>query len=259
LGTYTGTLNVKNDDPVNDSIEIPVTLHVVEPAFGVALDGVYVGSGIPGEIVTYELVVTNMSNGPVDSFDVEVGTSVFPALADVTEVGPLGPGETAIFHVAVEIPESALPGESDAVEVTVTSQGDATMSDSATLTTSVSGTYGVTLTAAVTEGSGFPGGMVAYTVHLMNSGTLQDTIDLLVLDVETGWEVQLDEDSFDLAGGASVDVTFHVLIPAGASSGDWDIFTLQAVSSHDPTKWNEVEFTTTVTVPQIYLPFINKP
>jgi uncharacterized membrane protein len=257
-GDYTGTLKVKSEDPVNKSIEVPLMLHVVEPAFGVDLGGDYALSGLPGEIVNYTLVVTNLSNGPIDSFDVAVGTSVFPALPDVTEVGPLAPGESATFHVAVEIPESAMGGESDAVEVMVTSQGDSTKFDTAILTTSVTGGYGVTMTAEVTEGSGFPGGAVAYTVHLVNSGSFEDTIVLNALDVEPGWEVQLAEDSFDLAGGESVDITFHVLIPAGAEVGDWDIFTLQAVSSNDPSKWNEVEFTTTVISPQIYLPFINK-
>jgi hypothetical protein len=258
-GDYTGTLRVKNDDPENGSIDIPLMLHVVPAAYGVDLSGDDALSGVPGEIVQYTLVVTNSSNGPSDTFDISVGASVFPALPDVTEVGPLAPGESATFHVAVEIPVDAMGGESDAVDVTVTSQGDDTKSATATLTTSVTGTYGVTMTSEQTEGTGYPGGSVAYTVHLVNSGSLPDTIELNVLDVDPGWEVVLVEDSFDLDAGESVDITFHVMIPVGAETGDWDIFTLQAVSSHDPTKWNEVEFTTTVAVPQIYLPFINKP
>ena len=118
------------------------------------------------------------------------------------------------------------------------------------------------MTSDQTESNGFPGGAVAYTVHLMNSGSLADTITLEALEVEPGWDVVLDEDSFDLAGGESVDVTFWVMVPAGASVGDFDVFTLQAVSSHDPLKMSEVDFTTTViesAQPQIYLPFINKP
>jgi hypothetical protein len=259
-GDYTGTLKVKSDDPVNKSIDVPLMLHVVPPAFGVDLSGDDAQSGIPGEIVMYTLVVTNSSNGPMDSFDVAVGSSVFPTLPDVTTIGPLAAGDTTSFNVAVEIPVSSLPGESDAVDIIVTSQGDDTKSDVATLTTTVLGEYGVLMTAENTEGSGEPGAMVAYTVHLTNIGTLQDTIVLTYYDVAPGWEVQLDDDSFDLAGGESVGTTFHVLIPAGAASGDWDAFMLQAVSWHDPSKWNEMEFTTTVvvTMPQIYLPIINR-
>ena len=58
--------------------------------------------------------------------------------------------------------------------------------------------------------------------------------------------MQLAQDSFDLEGGESTLTSLQVLIPAGAMQGEADSFILRATSSHDPSKWDELEFTTTV-------------
>jgi hypothetical protein len=52
-------------------------------------------------------------------------------------VGPLAAGASAVLEVYVTIPAAALDGQTDAVVVMLTSVGDATKSDSVTLTTTV--------------------------------------------------------------------------------------------------------------------------
>ncbi|MFU8771452.1 MAG: M28 family peptidase [Anaerolineales bacterium] len=216
--------------------------------YGVELSGDDAQEGIPGETITYTLSVTNVSDLWTDTFDLSLGDAEFPTSLETDQVGPLDPGATAEFQVFVEIPQDALPGEMDAVEVTATSQGDSLKWASATLTTTVGGSYGVLLDSDQTEAAGPPAGSVTYTVTLTNSGSLQDTILLSYHDVRPDWEVLLDQDSFDLAGGESVETSLQVFIPAEAQQGDWDTFTLEAVSIHDPAQQDEIEFTTTVIV-----------
>jgi uncharacterized repeat protein (TIGR01451 family) len=214
--------------------------------YGVELSGDDAQEGIPGEAIAYTLTVTNVSDLWSDTFDLSLGAADFPTSLETDQVGPLDPGASAEFHVTVEIPPDALPGETDAVEVTATSQGDSSQWASATLTTTVGGSYGVVLESDQTEGEGPPAGSVTYTVTLTNSGSLQDTILLSHHDVDPDWEVLLDQDSFELAGGESVQTSLQVFIPAEAQQGDWDTFTLEAVSIHDPSQQDEIEFTTTV-------------
>lgn len=214
--------------------------------YGLALSGDDALTGIPGETITYTLSVTNVSNARIDTFDIALGPADFPASVDTDLVGPLDAGASAEFHVTVEIPQDALPGEMDAVEVTVTSQGDSSKWESAILTTTVSGSYGLMLETDQTEAEGLPGGVVIYSVTLTNSGSLQDTLVLSYHEVDPDWEVLLDQDSFDLAGGESVHTSQQVFIPAEAQQNDWDTFTLEAVSIHDPAQQAKIDFTTTV-------------
>jgi PKD repeat protein len=214
--------------------------------YGVWLSGDDEQIGIPGETLTYTLTVTNASSGFVDSFDVSLEPSIFPTFVDIEVVGPLEAGASAEINVTVEIPETALPGEIDTVEVSATSQGDSGKWASAVLTTTVSGSYGVQLSSDETEASGPAGSAVTYPFTLSNTGSLIDTLVLTTLDVHPDWEVQLALDSFELAGGESVVSSLQVLIPEGAEPGDLDSFTLQAESGHNPSLYDAIEFTTAV-------------
>jgi N-acetylneuraminic acid mutarotase len=90
------------------------------------------GEGKPGEVVTYTLAVTNTGDTP-DAYSVLV-TSTWEAEAPEV-VGALDPGESASLVVTVEVPAGAAPDEAGTTMVLVTSQGDPTQSDSASLTT----------------------------------------------------------------------------------------------------------------------------
>jgi len=91
-------------------------------------------SGDPGTTVTYTLRVTNTGN-TTDMFSVIVSGNTWVTTADPTTVGPLAAGESADVMVTVDIPTSAVGGDTDSATVTITSQADATRSASSTLTT----------------------------------------------------------------------------------------------------------------------------
>ena len=93
--------------------------------------------GIPGQIVTYTLVVENLGTAS-DTFAVDL-TSNWTAEAPV-EIANLTGCSQVILTVTVEVPASALGGMSDVATVVVTSLGDPAQSATAQLMTQATGT-----------------------------------------------------------------------------------------------------------------------
>jgi hypothetical protein len=112
-------------------------MNVVEPAYGVEVSADQVGSGEPGGVVTYTVTVTNTSNFAADSFNVTLGSHAYTTTLSTALVGPVPMGGTATFVVTVVIPDDALDGDSDTVQITVTSVGDPTKSAITNVTTNV--------------------------------------------------------------------------------------------------------------------------
>jgi hypothetical protein len=135
--SYTATLNVKSNDPMHGRLAVPVTMNVVEPVYGVQVSADQTGSGEPGTVVTYTVTVTNTSNFAVDSFNVTLGTHAYTTTVSTAVVGPLAMGASATFVVTVHIPTTALDGDHDTVQITVTSVHDATKTALVTVTTNV--------------------------------------------------------------------------------------------------------------------------
>jgi hypothetical protein len=121
---FTGSLIIKNDDPANPKIVVPVTMNVVAPVYGVAMSADQVGSGEPGDVITYTVTVTNTSNFATDSFNLTFSGNVYVTTLSTAVVGPLAIGESATFVVTVTIPDDALAGDQDTVQITATSVGD---------------------------------------------------------------------------------------------------------------------------------------
>jgi uncharacterized membrane protein len=246
-------LKVKSDDPFNDTIEIPVTMTIAAPAFGVSVGDDLGLSGPPASTVTYQVTVMNTSNGPTDSFDLAVSGNVWTTTFSAAEVGPLAPGESATIDVVVEIPADAAPGETDAAVVTATSQGDAAVSDAATLTTTVTGEYAISLEPATPNASGAPSATVEYILTLTNLG---DATTAEVAASGNAWDVTLPVTSFDLEAGETVEVTVQVSIPAGAADGDSDVASITATGLGGATAASELTTTAAVGTKFVYLPLV---
>jgi hypothetical protein len=247
-------LKVKSDDPVNGTINIPVTMTVAAPAFGVDVGPDQALSERPAKTVTYQVTVMNTSNGPEDTFDIEaVSGNGWTTTAPAT-VGPLGPGESETIDVVVAIPSDAVPGDTDAAVLTATSQGDSGVSDSATLTTTVTGEYGVVITPPEAAATGLPGEMVTYTLSVMNTGDVTATFGITY----TGntWAVQLSDTSLEIGAGESVELLVSVSIPVAAENGDSDGVTVSANGIGGAT--DSSVLTTTVLIPTrfVYLPLV---
>jgi subtilisin family serine protease len=124
LGIYTATLSIVTNDPVNNRINIPVTMYVVDTVYGVALDpAMAMGAGDPGDSVDYTLTITN-TGGETDTFDLMLSGNAWDSDLSTDSV-TLAAGESTTFVVTVQIPAGlAGGGHSDSVTVTAVSTND---------------------------------------------------------------------------------------------------------------------------------------
>jgi hypothetical protein len=117
-------------DPTASATTTLTTTAIIPGNAGVTLTGDQTGAAEVGETVTYTVQITNTGT-VTDSFAISLGTSAWTVSSSTTQVGPLGPGQTATVEIYVTVGA----GASDRVDVTVTSQHDPTVSATATLTT----------------------------------------------------------------------------------------------------------------------------
>jgi uncharacterized repeat protein (TIGR01451 family) len=128
-GTISNMVEHQTDNP--GSQVAMASADVFVNGYGVELSDDDAMSGMPGEVVTYTLQVTNTGN-VLETFDVVVSATWTTTV--YTSIGLL-PGEMMDVPVAVSIPADAADGDSDLATVTVTSQVDSAATASADFTT----------------------------------------------------------------------------------------------------------------------------
>lgn len=170
----------------------------------------------PGEMVQATFTVTNTGQ-QTDTFTVTLSGGVWKIVAPET-VGPLGAGTSAALPVTVTVPSNALYGAAD--EWTVTSQGDAAQSASATLHTTADAMYGVMLVPPEYFRNGNVGATVVYSLVLTNTGNVSDTY-VLALSGAT-WTTTLAPEGVVLEPAQSAPVTVTVTVPLEAPTGITD-------------------------------------
>lgn len=134
-GVYNAVLQVLTDDPVNPSINVPITLTVTAaPVYGVALTpATDATSGNLGDVVTYTLTITNDGN-MADTFDLAASGNANATTLSQNSVA-LAAGASTTVEVYVTVPAGANDGDFDVVTITATSQGDPGQSAASVLTT----------------------------------------------------------------------------------------------------------------------------
>ena len=92
--------------------------------YGLAIEaGRTTRSAAPGGAVSYQVRVTNQGN-VADTFNVAVTGNAWPVNA-LAVIGPLAAGAYGDLDVTVQVPVTAMPGESDTATVSIASQADA--------------------------------------------------------------------------------------------------------------------------------------
>jgi len=84
------------------------------------------GAAQPGSTASYNFQITNLGTQD-DYFSVQItGNNWVTVFPSVNPIGPLIPGESALFAVTVEVPEDAEEGTQDNAILTITSHGNST-------------------------------------------------------------------------------------------------------------------------------------
>jgi PKD repeat protein len=239
-GSYQVVLTVTDNLGLSNSDSLAIT------ANGVSLPTNQSAEGAPGESVTYTLMVNYIGSEPSATFDIGmVITGAQWTVEAPTSIGPIPSGGNAPLTIVVHVPTQAVPGEQSVTAVTLTSQGNPGMYATTQLTTSipVPVASGVELFTAESEGRGWPGDSVIFTLTLTNTGSLTQTF---TLSAETVWDVYLQVTEVVLAPGASETILVHVNIPAAANAGDVDSATIVATSTIGSSVSANVVLTTRV-------------
>ncbi|MBN1877655.1 MAG: S8 family serine peptidase [Anaerolineae bacterium] len=190
--------------------------------------------GGPGAAVNYTLEVMNTGN-ITDTFDVTFSGNIWTTAVNAMTIGPLFAGNDDNLVVTVDVPGSAMDGDTDTVTVTVTSRGDPDQSTSARLTTEASAVHGVNVTPNADTQSGDPGETLTYILRVENTGSAQDTFSVMLMG--NTWPTMTAPTSVGpLAPGAMTDTQVIVTIPEGATGAETDSVDFIVTSQADSTK-----------------------
>jgi uncharacterized repeat protein (TIGR01451 family) len=245
---------------VSDTVSLTTTA-VVNVVYGVQLSADEAQSGTVGTAVTYTVAITNTGNVQNSFALAQTGGAWAAALSETNIL--LDAEASTTFEVVVTVPLTAADGQFDTAVLQATGNGGVTATVSLTTTAIVvepPPTYGAQLSADTPAQSGDAGTTITYTLHLTNTGDVQDTFNLSVAGV---WTADLSTTSIMLGAGSSAQFTVVVNIPANATNGQNDVATVTATSQTANTATDTAQLTTTAEVsppsnPTIYLPLITR-
>ena len=229
-------------------------------------------SALAGGSAHYSVTITNTGNGD-DAFDLTTTSSsgyttniYFDANGDgvldpeelaagpITSTAQLPAGGTYSLIVTVDIPPEAADGSTDELTVTATSQGDGTVTDVGTYTTTVSKAV-LTMDKTQDISEPKPSDVITYTIAYTNEGTATAVHSVVVTDpipanvtyvagsITLNGTPQTDapgDDSGEFAGntvtvsvgnvepGVSGTITFKVQVNAGVPAGTQILNTVTA-------------------------------
>ncbi len=251
---YTATLILKSNDPLSDTLRVPVAMTVIPAVIDVSLSPAEAAqSSPPGTVVSYPLTVRNEGNVS-DLYTVTLEDQDWATIMTGSPLS-LEPGEEGQVLIFVFIPGTALDGEFDAMTVRVTSGENALVSAVTQVTTTALYQRLPRLVPSEDSQIGKVGEMVEYHLTLWNYSVMADTFDLAVV---SPWEVILPFTTVALDSFESVEFTVQVYIPASASQGDIGQAILTATSQTDPTASDSAILTTYTGIGWTYLPSVYK-
>jgi hypothetical protein len=251
-GIYQASLAVQNNTPYG-VLSVPVTLTVVyryNLALAPLADTVI---GDAGQLITHTLTVTN-TGVETDSFQIDLTGNAWPTQSP-QQVGPLSPGSRATFPVAVRLPSEVSCASRDSVTVNVISQGDPRRSAQAVLTTRSPLRCEAALSPSILQLSGVPGAALAVNLQITNTGNVDDSFSIQVLDNPLNWNVTLPDRSYALVVGQQAAFKLLVRVGPGAQPGEVNVLKIGAVPSQDPASPSVAQITITAVKWVSYFPY----
>lgn len=253
------TLTASGAGGATDSTDLTTTA-LTEPIYTVQTSADMAQNGLVGTTVTYTVQVTNTGN-VANNFDLLV-TSVWTTSLSANSLN-LTAGQVGTVSVWVEVPASAVNGNTDVAEVTASGSGGAVDSTNLQTTAVLTAVYGVDTSADMAL-SGTPGSTVTYTVQVTNTGNLAGNFDIGTIGNQ--WPVTASTNLLALNAGETDTVWVWVHIPLTATNGVSDGVDLVATApgGNGPVPATDMTHLTTTAVAMpvgytIYLPVAIRP
>jgi len=163
------TLTSKADSQVAQQVELTTTANTVYIVSIEPLEETKQTS--PGEVATYELVITNDGNA-TDSYDITLVGATWPTTPSLKTITALEASTSITMQVRVLVPTDAYGSSKHHITVKATSQTNAETVAESTLTTEASNTYNLYMFPREITRSGKPGTVVTYTLYFTNTGNI---------------------------------------------------------------------------------------
>jgi len=194
---------------------------------------------LPGENVTFAVTITNTGNVE-DSYDITVSdNSGWPIEFGLTWVKLAPYGSAIVWSLKVTVPENAVPGSPDNITVTAVSENDPMVMDNDSCIARAKVVRGVGVSILENYQENENGGMLTYTVVIVNTGNVPDSYALENIDT-LGWSLSLSKSLLENIGnGASEGVTLTVAIPENARGRTLDNITVTATSQENENVWDD--------------------
>lgn len=203
---------------------------------------VAIGSGLPGEDVSFDINLTNTGNSR-DLFTLvrQEPPAGWSARLDRSFMDLL-PGRVGTVKLIVTIPADALAGTTVPINVTMTSSGNATFTFTVSTQTFVEDLHGLTVQLQPRQATAVPGGEASFNFTLRNLGNGPDTFRVNVVQTAgptEGVEFRLPRTTFTVAHAGEVegmltlalDIRKVQELPVGEAVS----FSVRASSVNDPT------------------------
>jgi uncharacterized membrane protein len=187
--------------------------------------------GRPGEVLSYEVTVTNLGNVE-DEFSLLASDNEGWPLQLSSSRLSLSPGGRGSVALTVVLPENVLEYLEDNITVEATSLLDPAISASDSCAAHPL-LRRASVSISPSEQSAPPGSSVEYSVAVKNLGELEDNISLEACD-ELGWGLELADAWLAIPPGGEATTTLRVTIPAGTAAGVEDRVTVSAAPLGHP-------------------------
>jgi len=194
---------------------------------------------LPGENITFAVTITNTGNVE-DSYDITVNDNAGwnPEFGLVwVKLAPYG--SAMLWSLKVTVPENAVPGTPDNITVTAVSENDPMVMDNDSCIARAKVVRGVEVSISPNWQENENGGMLTYTVVIVNTGNVPDSYALENIDT-LGWGLSLSRSLLEnVENGASDGVTLIVAIPENARGRTLDNITVTATSQENENVWDD--------------------
>ena len=239
-GDYDVKVKATSQGDNSKSSEITTTTTIL-PVYDIALTGVgsLAKTTNADTGASYTLRITNNGNTE-DTIRLATSGDINATISSTSVT--LDPDASSTVTLRVSGDALAKAGDYE-VKVTATSQGDDTITDEITTTTTIPPVYGFTLAgvgALKTETTDASEG-VSYTLNITNTGNTDDVIALTT----DGTGTSLSKTEVPLAYGEAADVVLSLAGDTLAKAGDY-IVKVTAVSQNDDTITSQVTTTTKI-------------